>query len=29
MSAIWPEIPYRNWRDTCSALHLYAQIVGK
>ncbi|HVH75809.1 MAG TPA: DUF5996 family protein [Stellaceae bacterium] len=29
MSAIWPEIPYRDWRDTCSALHLYAQIVGK
>ncbi|NGN41074.1 hypothetical protein G6N74_08360 [Mesorhizobium sp. CGMCC 1.15528] len=25
----WPEIPYLPWRDTCSALHLYTQIVGK
>ncbi len=25
----WPEIPYPAWRDTCSALHLFAQIVGK
>ena len=25
----WPDIPYAPWRDTCSALHLYAQIVGK
>jgi hypothetical protein len=25
----WPEIPYPPWRETCSALHLYAQIVGK
>jgi hypothetical protein len=29
MSAIWPDIPYGPWRETCSALHLYAQIVGK
>ena len=29
MSASWPEIPYETWRETCSALHLYAQIVGK
>lgn len=29
MSTAWPEIPYVPWRDTCSALHLYAQIVGK
>ena len=29
MTAIWPDIPYRGWRDTCTALHLYAQIVGK
>ena len=29
MSAIWPDIPYESWRDTCSALHLYTQIVGK
>jgi hypothetical protein len=25
----WPDIPYEPWRDTCSALQLYAQIVGK
>jgi hypothetical protein len=29
MSAVWPDIPYESWRDTCSALHLYTQIVGK
>jgi hypothetical protein len=29
MSATWPEIPYPAWRDTCTALHLYAQIAGK
>ena len=26
---MWPDIPYEPWRETCSALHLYAQIVGK
>lgn len=25
----WPDIPYREWAETCSALHLYSQIVGK
>lgn len=25
----WPELPYRAWRETCAALHLYLQIVGK
>jgi uncharacterized protein DUF5996 len=29
MSATWPDIPYAAWRETCSALHLYTQIVGK
>lgn len=29
MSATWPEIPFTAWRETCSALHLYCQIVGK
>ncbi|WP_185983978.1 DUF5996 family protein [Aureimonas mangrovi] len=27
--ANWPELDYLSWRDTCSALHLYLQIVGK
>lgn len=26
---MWPEIPYERWRETCAALHLYTQIVGK
>ncbi|WP_448204873.1 DUF5996 family protein [Azospirillum sp. sgz302134] len=26
---MWPDIPYEPWRDTCAALHLYTQIVGK
>jgi hypothetical protein len=25
----WPDIPYEAWRDTCSALRLYVQVVGK
>ncbi|HEY1416868.1 MAG TPA: DUF5996 family protein [Myxococcaceae bacterium] len=29
MSTPWPEIPYSAWRDTCAALHLYAQVLGK
>ena len=29
MSAIWPDLPYQAWRETCSALHLFTQIAGK
>ncbi len=29
MTPAWPEIPYAPWRDTCTALYLYAQILGK
>ncbi|RTZ45525.1 hypothetical protein EKL30_05710 [Candidimonas sp. SYP-B2681] len=29
MTLPWPKIPYAPWRDTCSALHLYTQILGK
>jgi hypothetical protein len=25
----WPSIPYAEWKDTCSTLHLWTQIVGK
>jgi hypothetical protein len=25
----WPDIPYGPWCGTCSALHLYSQIIGK
>lgn len=27
--AQWPAIPFGPWKDTCVALHLYTQIVGK
>ena len=29
MSASWPDIGYKAWRETCTALHLYTQIAGK
>jgi len=25
----WPALPYAAWKDTCSTLHLWTQIVGK
>ncbi|MEO1511300.1 MAG: DUF5996 family protein, partial [Planctomycetota bacterium] len=25
----WPDIPYASWAETCAALHLWCQIVGK
>src|SRR5690349_7548009 len=25
----WPPLPYAAWAETCAALHLWAQIVGK
>jgi hypothetical protein len=29
VNAMWPEIPFEAWRETCAALHLYCQVVGK
>jgi hypothetical protein len=29
MAHSWPDIPYGPWKETCLALHLYVQIVGK
>lgn len=29
MTDNWPQLDYLGWRETCSALHLYLQIVGK
>jgi hypothetical protein len=26
---VWPALPYAEWADTCSTLHLWTQIVGK
>lgn len=28
-AASWPAIPYTEWRETCLALHLWSQVVGK
>lgn len=25
----WPSIPFEKWKETCAALHHFAQIVGK
>ena len=25
----WPELPYRDWRDTAVTLQLWTQILGK
>lgn len=25
----WPALPYGEWKETCTALHLWTQIVGK
>ena len=29
MTELWPDLPYEPWRETCAALHLFTQIVGK
>ena len=26
---LWPPLPYDAWRETCSTLHLWTQVVGK
>lgn len=28
-SDIWPELPYKAWKDTYATLHMWTQIVGK
>ena len=25
----WPALPYESWKDSCTTLHLWTQIVGK
>ncbi|MRX51892.1 hypothetical protein GI374_15990 [Paracoccus sp. S-4012] len=25
----WPALPYADWSETCTALHLWSQIIGK
>jgi hypothetical protein len=29
LNTAWPQITYADWRETCAALHLWSQIVGK
>src|ERR1700730_18227067 len=26
---IWPPLPFAEWKETCSTLHMWTQIVGK
>jgi Family of unknown function (DUF5996) len=28
-TALWPDLPYEDWKDSCATLHLWTQIVGK
>ena len=28
-SALWPELPYAAWKETCATLQLWTQVVGK
>src|SRR5713226_3534042 len=27
--AVWPSLPYADWQQTCTTLHMWTQIVGK
>ncbi len=27
--AVWPALPYADWQDTCTTLHMCTQVVGK
>lgn len=29
VNANWPDIPFTPWKESCAALHLFTQIVGK
>jgi hypothetical protein len=29
VNVMWPEIPFEAWHETCAALRLYCQVVGK
>ncbi len=28
-TALWPDLPFSAWQDTCETLHMWTQIVGK
>jgi hypothetical protein len=27
--SVWPDLPYGDWQESCTTLHLWTQIVGK
>src|SRR5262249_54093988 len=27
--AVWPALPYADWQDTCTTLHMCTQVIGK
>src|SRR5215203_1099773 len=29
VATVWPDLPLAAWKDTCTTLHLWTQIVGK
>jgi len=29
MTAVWPALPYGEWRETCDTLHAHTQVLGK
>jgi hypothetical protein len=29
IDSTWPDLPYTEWKDTCSTLQLWTQVVGK
>lgn len=29
VASAWPALPYSEWKETCAALHIWSQIVGK
>ena len=29
MNDAWPDIPLESWKESCTTLHLWTQIVGK
>lgn len=29
VTTAWPEIPFEPWSETCAALHLFTEVIGK
>jgi Family of unknown function (DUF5996) len=29
IDAVWPNLPFIEWQETCETLHMWTQIVGK